>query len=433
MTGDGAIQVLLAGSYVDSQTGAMVGVKTRSLVIENSLAGMEGELIKALGMGRHLAVVSDAQTHAALGRRVERSLSGTYTITSVILPGHPHPDDRTVEAVRTATAAADGIIAVGSGTINDLCKYAASVDNKPYAVFATAPSMNGYTSANAAITVRGHKMSLAARVPAGAFFDLKVLAGAPARLIRAGLGDSLCRCTAQADWLLSHLLFGTDYRLLPFDLLAKDEAPLFDNAAALVSGDLEIMRNLVRTLVLAGFGTAIIGHSQPASQGEHLISHYLDMFESPSRPLVFHGEQVGVTTLSMARLQQKLMEREPVVHAETISEDDFIKRYGMKLGASCWAQFEIKRLTPERVNALNETIRGQWTSICAKLDAVMLAPQYLESVLKAAGAPTTPEEIHLPRPVYDLALFHARDIRNRFTHLDLAMATGELRGLVPSL
>ena len=102
------------------------------------------------------------------------------------------------------------LIAVGSGTINDLCKYAAHLDRKPYAVFGTAPSMNGYTSANAAITVNGLKKSLAATMPAGVFLDLAVLAAAPPRMIRSGLGDSLCRPTAQADWLLSHRLTATD-------------------------------------------------------------------------------------------------------------------------------------------------------------------------------------------------------------------------------
>ena len=71
-------------------------------------------------------------------------------------------------------------------------------------MFATAPSMNGYTSLNAAITEHGHKMSLPAQAPVGAFFDLGVLSAAPARMIRSGLGDSLCRTTAQADWLLAH-------------------------------------------------------------------------------------------------------------------------------------------------------------------------------------------------------------------------------------
>ena len=39
-----------------------------------------------------------------------------------------------------------------------------------------------------------------------------MLAAAPPRLIRAGLGDSACRSTAQADWLLSHMLLDRPYR-----------------------------------------------------------------------------------------------------------------------------------------------------------------------------------------------------------------------------
>ena len=50
-----------------------------------------------------------------------------------------------------------------------------------------------------------------AHAPTGVFFDLAVLAAAPARMMRAGLGDTVCRTTAQVDWLLSHLLLDTAY------------------------------------------------------------------------------------------------------------------------------------------------------------------------------------------------------------------------------
>ena len=160
--------------------------------------------------------MSSAPVSSARSRARQRS-------SAVVLDGTPHADASTVERLRQACAGADALVAVGSGTINDLCKYAAAQDGKPYAVFATAPSMNGYTSKNAAITVEGHKKSLAAAAPVGVFIDLAVLAAAPARMIRAGLGDSLCRSTAQADWLLSHHLFATPYRRAPFVLLADDE------------------------------------------------------------------------------------------------------------------------------------------------------------------------------------------------------------------
>src|SRR4029434_9336943 len=88
-------------------------------------------------------------------------------VTSVVLPEHPHADDATVERLRAATASADALVAVGSGTINDLCKFVSARDRKPYVVFGTAPSMNGYTSLNAAITVHGHKKSLPAQAQIG--------------------------------------------------------------------------------------------------------------------------------------------------------------------------------------------------------------------------------------------------------------------------
>src|SRR5690606_20122468 len=117
----------------------------------------------------------------------------------------------------------DGVIAVGAGTINDLAKMVALQRGVPQLVFATAPSMNGYTSVSASITTDGLKRSYRTRTPVAAFFDLRVLANAPVRLIRAGLGDSACRATAQADWLLSHMLLGRPYREAPFALLAADE------------------------------------------------------------------------------------------------------------------------------------------------------------------------------------------------------------------
>jgi glycerol-1-phosphate dehydrogenase [NAD(P)+] len=305
-TTDKIIQ-LLNGTYEDPDGFGKQRVVTRSLVIEPDLGGMERSLVEALGFDRHIAVVSDKTTHAVLGQRIERALFSAYHVQSVMLHEAPHADIETVEEIRKATTLAGALVAVGSGTINDLCKFASARDGKPYAVFATAPSMNGYTSVNAAITEHGHKKSLTAQAPSGAFFDLGILASAPPRLIRSGLGDSLCRATSQADWLLAHLLLDQPYRQLPYVLLADDEKALFDQSAALMAGDIAAMERLVRTLVLSGFGTAIHGSSAPASQGEHLISHYIDMLGDPARPLVYHGEQIGVTTLSMARLQRKML------------------------------------------------------------------------------------------------------------------------------
>ena len=69
----------------------------------------------------------------------------------------------------------------------------------------------------------------------------------------------------------------------------------FAKAGALVAGDIGAMEVLARTLVLSGLGMTICGGSYPASQGEHLISHYIDMLGDPSWPASFHGEHIAVT------------------------------------------------------------------------------------------------------------------------------------------
>ena len=427
------IDQLLAGRYVDPDSRQPVAVATRSLIIVASLAGAEEQAVSGLGFGKNLAVVSDHTTHQVLGERVEKALKGRFKISSVVLPEGPYPDDETVSTVRKATAGCDAVIAIGSGVINDLCKYASAQDGKPYAVFATAPSMNGYTSLNAAITVHGHKMSLPAQAPVGAFFDLTILAAAPPRMIRSGLGDSLCRTTSQADWLLAHLLLGQSYRQLPYELLADDEEALFAQAADLTRGNLETMELLVRTLVLSGFGTAIVGTSQPASQGEHLISHYIDMFAEPTRPMVFHGEQVGVTTLSMARLQQMMLASRPTIVPDTATETLFKDRYGDETGASCWAEFSKKRVDSKLAERLNDTLATQWNDIRQKIAAVLLPAGHLAAVLTAAGADLAPEKMYLGRAFYEKALLHCRDIRGRYTFLDLAANSGQLAPLIKSL
>lgn len=427
------IDQLLEGTYIDPDTGLPVGVTTRSMVIAPSLAGSEADLIEALGFGKTVAVVCDTTTHEVMGARIERAMGRSHRVMSVVLPNGVHPDGETVDAVRSATIGADALIAVGSGTINDLSKYASAQDKKPYAVFGTAPSMNGYTSVNAAITLHGHKMSLPAHAPVGAFFDLAILSAAPKRLIRAGLGDSLCRTTSQADWLLAHLLFDKPYRTLPFALLKDDEGPLFAESAALVRGDQEAMERLVRTLNLSGFGTAIVGNSEPGSQGEHLISHYIDMFAKPTRPLIYHGEQVGVTTLSMARLQEAMLQSPPVLKANTQTEADFVDRYGPQVGKSCWDEFSKKRLDARKTEAVNARIAERWDDIREKISAVLLPSMHLQSVMAATGAELTPEKIHLDRPFYNKALLHSREIRNRYTFLDLAADSGGLGGIINRL
>ena len=418
---------LLGGRLPDPDGSDLLSVPVRAVEIAASLAGREAALLTGLGLGDRLAVVCDANTRRVLGARVSAALGGHGQVGEIMLPGVPAADMETVELVRAQTKHAGALVAVGSGTINDLCKYASFLDGKPYVVFGTAPSMNGYTSVSAAITEHGHKKSLPAHVPLGVFLDLEVLSRAPLRMIRSGLGDSVCRPTAQADWLLAHLLFGRPYRTAPFRLLEGDETQLLAKAAALVAGDIGAMEVLARTLVLSGLGMTICGGSYPASQGEHLISHYIDMLGDPSWPASFHGEHIAVTTLTLARLQQSMMAGEaPVVAATEVDEKTVLQHFGPELGASCWEAFAKKRLDGAGAAALNRKLAADWKEIRRAIGAVSRPPSELEGALKAAGAPMDCEAIGVPRAFYRRAVEQAREIRDRYTVLDLAGDAGRL-------
>ncbi len=420
--GDPLVQ-LLAGTYVDPQTGATLAAAARSVVIEDSLEGAEAELVAALGLGRHLTVVADVDTFAALGDRVARALDARFTVQRVVLGRAPHADAATLaRLVAALDPRLDGVVAVGAGTINDLCKLAALERGCPQVVFATAPSMNGYTSLSASLTEGGLKRSLRAATPLGVFFDLGVLAAAPARLIRAGLGDSVCRPTAQADWLLAHLLLDQPYREAPFAILAGDEAALLDQAGALVAGDVAAMRHLVRTLVLSGFGMTICGGSYPASQGEHLISHYIDAMRTPELPDALHGEQIGVCALAMARIQDAILAREaaPILAPTQVTHDDVIHHFGAERGEACWLELAPKRLDRARADAVNARLAAGWDTLRAQLHAVTLGSARMTAVLAAAGAPRVPAELGWSAALFDAAIRHAREIRNRYTFLDFA-------------
>jgi glycerol-1-phosphate dehydrogenase [NAD(P)+] len=425
-----ALGELLAGRWRDPENGLPIEVPVRTVAIERRLAGTEVDLVRDLVLGRRFAVVSDATTQRLLGARVARALASLGAVDTVVLDGTPHPDGATVDVVRSATTMSDALVAVGSGTINDLCKYVAATAGKPYVVFATAPSMNGYTSTNAAITLDGHKKTLPAKAPLGVFIDLGVLAAAPLRMIQSGLGDSLCRSTAQADWLLSKHLRGTPYRVAPFALLAPDEALLLDAPEALIAGDLDATRVLARTLVLSGLGMTICGGSYPASQGEHLVSHYIDMFAPEGRPAYFHGEQIAVATLTLAQIQEAMLAGPPPrLSAGSTTRGDLRQRFGDEIGEACWRGYSAKALSIEEAESLSLRIAERWGDLASTLAHTMIPSATLADVMARAGCPQTPGAIGLTTRFYRRAVRDARFLRDRYTFLDLAGDAGRLAAL----
>lgn len=430
---DDPLTRLLAGTLPDPDGAGTLVVRTRRVVIDNGIAAEAPALLDSLDLPAPHAVVADPATWAAMGEAVAAALRPTRAVLPVVFARPPHADEAAVAELSDRSQGAASLLAVGSGTINDLTRYTAKLSGRRYCVFGTALSMNGYASENAAITEGGHKQTLPAVAADGIFLDLDVAAAAPPRLTGAGLGDSICRPTAQTDWLLSHLLLGTPYREAPFALLATEEPRLLANPEGLARGDRTALAGLARTLLLSGFGMAICGSSAPASQAEHLISHWLDMRAASGRPAALHGEQIAVATLTVAAIQEAILEGPPpVLRPEPLEPATLHARWGPQLGPVCWAAVARKRLDGPASAALAARLHRDWSAIASRLRAVGRPAAELRAVLTRAGAPTKPEDLGLDRNTYRDAVLGAREIRDRFTVLDLAALAGRLEELAPS-
>ena len=423
------IEDVVKGRWMDPATGKPAKVPFETIFLAESLDGGDADMVAPLKLGKRLAVVSDVNTQEALGRRVAKSLKGLGTIDEVVMPGDIECDEPTIAVIRERTRHADAVVAVGSGTLSDSCKYATFLDGRPFATFGTAASMNGYAASTASVTLaNGYKTSLPAHAPRGIFLDLKVSAEAPTWLSAAGLGDSLCRPTAQIDWWASHRLFDTFYSATPYALQLAEEAPTIAAAEGIGRHDLDAVGSLQRLLTLAGLGVCFTNVSNHGSMGEHQVSHWIDMFAGLAHPGTTHGQQVGVASLAMARLQNEILSspKPPRVNPTVIARQDFIDRYGPDLGIICYTEASKKALDAKGAAAFNEKLARLWPELRIELQAFAMPVAEMEAALKKVGAPTTATEMGLPRKVWHDAMKYARDIRNRWSFLDLADDSGLL-------
>jgi glycerol-1-phosphate dehydrogenase [NAD(P)+] len=382
-----------------------------------------------LRIGKRIAVVSDVNTHEAMGRRVAKELKGLGSIDEVVMPGDTHCDEPTVARVQDLTRHADGIVVVGSGSLSDSCKFATFKDGRKYACFGTASSMNGYAASTASVTLNnGYKVSLPAHAPRGIFIDLKVCADAPIRLSAAGLGDSLCRPTAQIDWWASHRLFDTFYSATPYALIAEDEPKMIAAAGDLARHGVAANGHLQRVLMLCGFGVNFTGVSHHGSMGEHQVSHWIDMFAGKDHPGTTHGQQVGVASLAIARLQNEIlsMDKPPKIRATHIVEAEFIDRYGEAIGSMCYGEAKKKSFDKQGAANFNDKLERLWPELRHEMQPFIMDPTKMAATLKAAGGATTATELGLPVKLWRRSMKYARDVRNRWSFLDLADDAGLL-------
>ena len=423
------LEDILSGKWKDPDTGKKADIDFETIRIEEDLDGGEADFIHPLKMGETIAVVSDVNTVDAMGSRVAKSLRSIANVQEIVLEAEIECDDPTIERVRELTRSASGVVAVGAGVVSDTCKYATFKDKKAFAVFGTAASMNGYAASTASVTLaNGFKTSLPAHAPRGIFLDLKVTAAAPNWLNAAGLGDSLCRPTAQVDWWGSHRIFNSFYSQTPYMLQEEDEPKMYATAPGIGAGEIEAIGYLQRVLTLCGLGNCFTKVSHHGSMGEHQVSHWIDMFAGDAHPGSIHGQQVGAASIIIAKLQHQMLalSEPPKVKPTIIDEKGMIARYGQEIGAMCIAESKKKALDEEGAHAFNQRMREIWPELRSELQAMTVPVAQMQSALSVAGGPIDGDGLGLPPKVWRDAIKYGREIRARWSFLDWADDAGML-------
>jgi len=213
-----------------------------------------------------------------------------------------------------SASSASRVVVLGSGSLTDLVKHALheAGDVRPFLVVPTALTVTAFTSAFAVLEEAGAKRTRVSRPVTACLWYSEVLAGAPAAMSRAGYGDLLARFVAYGDWYLSHeLRMAENYDERAYRLM-EPFAPLLEGSASGFATERqahETIEMVSAALSMAGIAMSVSGETTPLSGYEHVISHALDFLRLTSgRPLVLHGEQVALATLSSAMSFDLLLE-----------------------------------------------------------------------------------------------------------------------------
>ena len=340
--------------------------------------GIDGEIREAAEAfrGRKIFLFADNNTYEACGKEVQSLLldSGHDIRTYIFNGSHPLvPDEKALGRLMVEIERDTGlIVAVGSGSINDLARMASYKMGIPYIIVGTAPSMDGYASTVSPLIIGGSKVTYEAVYPHAILADLRVLRKAPLEMLQAGFGDVLGKYTALADWELSRRTHGEYYCGTSVELVKNALKKCIDNLAGIGGREAEAIGYLTEALILSGIAMGLVGNSRPASGAEHHLAHYWEIYALANgieHPL--HGNSVGVGTVVSASIYELLDER-----------------------------FGVGVEVPK--------------------------PEFIRELLKKVGSCDNPADLGIKKEVFRESILHAMEIRPRYTVFHLALQKGVL-------
>ncbi|HQD39650.1 MAG: sn-glycerol-1-phosphate dehydrogenase [Firmicutes bacterium] len=406
-------------------------IPIREIEIAPNLLSHLYQKLAGLGSWDKLLLVADENTWSAAGAQVEEALACRYALEKVILSAGFKPDEESVDAILSSSAhRPDLLLAVGSGTITDLVRYAAANILKiPFVSIPTAPSMDGYASTVSAMTFNGFKITKPARPPLAIYGDLAVLAKAPQRLISAGAADLLGKYTALSDWILARELEGEYYCPYIAGLVQDAADSCRIDTAAIEEGREDAIAKLTEGLILSGIGILMAGSSRPASGSEHHLAHFWEMKEQlEGGKEHLHGEKVAVGSVLSAKAYQFFLEQ---------ALDLASIRSSWRTGGLSWEEYKEK-LTEvygplagelpvmQAGPATYEPPRFSGRLASARSKIKPPSVRAIQERLRSTGAPASYQELGLPKKWVEDAILYGWEVRERYTIFTLLAQLGLL-------
>ena len=383
-----------------------------------------------LGDCRRVMLVHDRNTKAAAGAKVLSDLRAQgfevaeclFDTAEVVIP-----DEASIAVLEGALPeGAQAIVGVGSGVVNDLCKYVSAAHSLPYMIVATAPSMDGFASVGAAMILGGMKVTTTARVPRWIVGDSAVLAKAPLPMIRAGLGDVLGKYSCLNDWKLAHIITGERLCRPVYELVMGEVKRCADHVEAVMARDVSAIGELMESLVIVGIGMAYMGNSRPASGSEHHFSHFFEITGILNgEKYLPHGIDVAYSTLLTCQIREMLAQEDPARFAHAFDEAAWRADVGQVYGSLAPSVEALQEKVGFYRTDRAQTIRDKWPQIVEALREVPTRAQ-VEALLGKAGYRYEEFRTLYGEEKLRRAVEFAKDLKDRYTVLWLLQDVGLL-------
>ncbi len=412
---------------------------TKIAVVEKGAIARVGALfVEAFGHTPAL-LVSDGNTLGLGGFALIQSLEQQgIQVRQCCFAALPqvYADEHSIERVRLSLAQDASIaVALGSGTLNDITKRASSEVDRPYMVVATAPSVDGYTSYGAAVSIKGFKQTLPCNAPTAVVADTNILCSAPMPMIGAGFGDCMAKFTAGADWIVADQLALHPIREDIWTMVQTPLRKVYAEHKEIANRDSRSVGLLFDALSASGFAMQVMHDSRPASGAEHLISHIWEMehLEKDGLP-VSHGFKVAVGTLAMSFLYEMLprMDFSSIMKKPVESWEERKENIEQAFSFAPALLEQIIPIAKSKFLSCDELVTRRKAILIAlphilRRCSVHLPPfRELRQAMKEVSCPLNYTDINTTKENFLHAVRAAQMIRNRYTLLDLLYEAGFL-------